>query len=284
MIALLALALSAATVPADSAIPVRQGERLEIRGLAGEVRVRGWSRDAIQVTSADGGSAVRAARARGVLSLSPADPGPGGMGRFEVAIPAWMSMDLASGAADVSVTGVDAAVAVELMRGDIDVRGGRGVITLQTVEGSVLLQDARGRIQVKSIAGSVRVLGATGDVTASTLGHELVLERIDSRNVAATSFNGPIRFEGIIHDDGRYRLASNDGPVTATVPPSLNATIAVARFRGRFVSGIPGVQAPSDAGRRFNVVAGNGSARLELESFTGTITLRATTANPRSPR
>jgi len=293
VIALLALALSAAALPpgtlaaapGDSVVPVRQGERLEIRGLVGEVRVRGWSRDAIQVTASDGGSATRVVRARSaVVRLWPVEQGTAALGRYEIAVPAWMSVDVQSGAADVSVAGVDAAVAVEVMRGDLDVRGGRGVITLHTVEGSVLVQDARGRIEAKSIAGNVRVLGADGDVTAGTLGGMLVLERIDSRNVAATSMNGAIRFDGVIHDDGRYRLASNDGMVTATVPAPLNATIAVARFRGRFVSQIPGVQPPGDAGRRFNLVAGNGSARLELESFTGTIILLPATANPRRPR
>jgi hypothetical protein len=84
-------------------------------------------------------------------------------------------------------------------------------------------------------------------------------------------------------DNGRYRLAAHSGDVTLHVTGSLNATVSVSTFSGDFASDFPiELQPGSHVSREWEFKQGTGSARVRLNSFSGTINLRRGTGT--SPR
>ena len=85
--------------------------------------------------------------------------------------------------------------------------------------------------------------------------------------------DGSIEYDATSKDGGRYRFQSHDGDVTASVPERANVTVSVATFSGNFESSFP-VTLKDKAKHRFTFTLGTGSARLELESFDGSIQLR----------
>jgi len=124
------------------------------------------------------------------------------------------------------------------------------------------------------VNGAVHIVRSTGPVIASSVNGEIVLDRIDSDDVEASTVNGTVTYEGLIKNGGSYRFSTHNGDVDVTVPERVNATVSVATFSGEFSSGFPIQLSETKHGRRFNFTLGNGGARIELESFQGGIRLR----------
>jgi DUF4097 and DUF4098 domain-containing protein YvlB len=110
-------------------------------------------------------------------------------------------------------------------------------------------------------------------VTAEAVNGAIVLERVDSPNVDLSTINGAISFDGTIRDKGAYRFSTHNGPIDMVVADKLNARITVSTYNGDFRSSMP-VTLDAPESRRPVITMGNGSARVELETFNGTISLR----------
>ena len=106
-----------------------------------------------------------------------------------------------------------------------------------------------------------------------TIDGDLVLEEIDAADVEASSVDGDIRFEGVIHPDGDYRLQTHDGDLRIGIPEDAGVTVTVALADGDFETCFPTEGAKRDRGRRFEVLLGDGRARMELQTFDGDIVL-----------
>lgn len=61
--------------------------------------------------------------------------------------------------------------------------------------------------------------------------------------------------------------------MTVTMPENANATISVNTFNGSFESDYPVTLTGKNQRRKFSFTLGNGSARVDLESFSGDIRL-----------
>ena len=81
-------------------------------------------------------------------------------------------------------------------------------------------------------------------------------------------------YAGTIREDGSYHFSSHNGTVTIALPDKVNASVSVSTFNGSFSSDFPVKSNETKHGKRFNFTLGNGSARIELESFQGEIELR----------
>jgi DUF4097 and DUF4098 domain-containing protein YvlB len=164
-------------------------------------------------------------------------------------------------------------VNVSTVEGGITVKGGAGFVTLESVEGDIVLTDASGHMGLTTVDGTITVRGARGDIKASAVDGEIRLEDIESGNVEANTVDGEIQYSGSIRDGGRYRLTSHDGDVTVAAPV-INASVSVSTYSGDFDSDFPVTLNGSSGRKRMSFTLGTGSARLELESFDGTVALR----------
>jgi DUF4097 and DUF4098 domain-containing protein YvlB len=194
---------------------------------------------------------------------------------LEITIPADMDVDLGGTFLYIDIEGVTGEVTAETVHGDVMLRGGRGVIQLQSTQGTVECVDAEGRVSVGTLNGSLRLRNVTGEVTAETVNGSITAERVDASTVDFVTVNGRITYEGTVHDGGRYVVSTHNGDISFVVPQSTNATLSVSTFAGEFEADFPVTLTETSAGgKRFSFVMGSGSARVELESFGGTIRLR----------
>ncbi len=258
----------------DTTIIAGRGQRLQIDAHAGDVTVRAWKRDAVQiVTDEDERSRVEirssptlmSVRAGGRHGVSSVD--------MEISIPAWMPLRVSGVYGDVTVTGVQSAVSVETVQGDVVVRGGGGSVDLQSVEGSVSLDGANGRLSLNSVNSDVRVSNSRGEVAAESVNGEILLDRVDAASVNASTVNGDVTYEGPIKNGGRYTLSSHNGDLTVALDQSANAAVSVSTFNGEFESSFPVTIRDTRRGKRFSFSLGTGSAQVDLQSFEGTIHL-----------
>lgn len=274
---LLVLAVLAAPVMqqgTDTTIALHGETRLELSSADGGITVQTWSRNAIRVEADhDDDTRIEVDQGgRAVTLRARARYGPSEVS-WRVTVPAEMALDLSSQSGDVRVTGSRGEVSVSSVEGSIAVQGGSGFISLQSVEGDVDLTGASGRVKVSTVDGKIGIRGASGDIKASAVDGNIMLDDVQSTEVEANTVDGEIRFSGAIRAGGRYSLSSHDGNVTVNAP-DINAEVTVSTFSGDFESDYPVTLKGTQNRGRMNFTLGSGGARLDLESFDGTVTLR----------
>jgi hypothetical protein len=272
---LAAVASVALSQDTDTTFAVRQGQRLEVSDFGGEVVIKVWRQNSVRVR------ATHSSRDRVLISTDGATVSISGSSRhgpamvdYEILAPAWIPLSVSgTPSAEVRIEGTEAEVTVETVGGSVYVVGGRGNISLHTVEGEVSLVNASGHIELNSVDGGIELKESSGNVRAETVDGTITLLDIESTDVDASTVDGSIEYDGTIKDGGRYRFQSHDGDVTVSIPERANVTVSVATFSGEFDSAFP-VTLKDKTKHRFSFTLGSGSARLELESFGGTIGLR----------
>ena len=105
-----------------------------------------------------------------------------------------------------------------------------------------------------------------------TVNGDVQLQKVQSDNVEANTVNGDVVYDGTIRPNGRYRLVTHNGDITVTIAEGTSAVVSVSTFQGEFESAFP-VTLTGRRGKQFDFTLGSGSARIELESFAGTIRL-----------
>jgi len=268
-----ALLSVAAVQQTDTVLSVQPGTRLDIDTFGGEVVVRTWSRNEMRIQAdhssrtrvgiSQSGSAVRLRprSSRGVANVD-----------FEVTVPTGTNVEINGTFVGATMEGQLGEVRVETVNGDIKVSGAADYVYLYSVQGNVELSDTEGDVDVHSVNGSLRMTNVTGRINADATNGRIILEGIRSSDVEAATVNGSVRYDGTIEDSGRYRLSTHSGDVTLAVSQSINATMSVSTFSGHFDAGFPiTLTRTATEQRRFSFTVGDGSARVDLESFSGNI-------------
>jgi DUF4097 and DUF4098 domain-containing protein YvlB len=260
----------------DTTFTIAAGARIEIENYAGDVVVRTWNRNAVRVVaSRPDRDRVRVRTTNAVVRIeSDLKRGPSRTIDYEVTIPAAAALRVSGPYADVSIDGVGGDITVETVQGDVRVRGGNGQISLRSVQGSVSLEQARGRISLSAVNDDIRGTQLEGEISAETINGNITLAGIRSGSVSASTLNGTLSYEGTIRDQGRYALTTHNGDLVLTLPGDANAAISIVTFSGKVESALPITLTETRQGRRFQFTIGNGSARIELESFNGTVHLK----------
>jgi DUF4097 and DUF4098 domain-containing protein YvlB len=263
----------AAVQQTDTVLSVQPGTRLDINTFGGEVVVRTWSRNEMRI-EADHSSRTRVgiSQSRSSVRLRPRSSRGVANVDFEITVPVGTSVEVSGTFVGATMDGQLGEVRVETVNGDITVSGASDYVYLYSVQGNVELSDAEGTADIHSVNGSLRMTNVAGRVSADATNGRIILEGIRSSNVDATTVNGSVRYEGTIEDSGRYRFSTHSGDVTLSVVESINATVSVSTFSGHFDAGFPiTLTGTMTQGRRFSFAVGDGSARVDLESFSGNI-------------
>jgi len=273
-LATVALALAAAQ-QVDTTVAAQRGQRLQVNAFGGDVTVRSWNRDAVQIQASTPGR-QRVEVSASATSISVRTQGRRGQHTevdLRISAPAWMPVTLSGVHTNATLEGIRAPISVETVEGEINVNGGDGLISLRSVQGSVALRGAKGRISVSSVNEDVQVTSSAGEIMAETVNGEITLEGVDAANVDANTVNGDIAYAGPIRNGGRYSFSTHNGDITLTVAEGSNANVAVSTFNGEFESEFPVPLSGTRKGKGFTFTLGTGSAQVTLESFQGTIEL-----------
>ena len=265
----------------DTTIAVQPNARIQIQNFAGSIKVRGWERNAVRIVAGESRrDEVRVQGRDAAVSISTVSrsgvPAPLD---YEVTVPIRASLDIGGTYTEISIEGVRGSVSATTVQGEVTLRGGDGVISLKSVEGAVTVQDAVGRIEVNGVNKGLTLRNVNGDIAAETVNGSILMDGIESDEVDAETVNGRVTYDGTIKDRGRYRFGSHSGAVIVSIPERVNATIAAVTYQGTFSSrfALPNAAGDSSAGegvrRRANFAFGDGSARVEAESFQGSIIL-----------
>lgn len=286
MLANLVLSAVALLPQTDTIVSADGANRLDLEILRGEVVVRTWDRDAVQVRADHPDSrAIEIDRSNRAISVEVDARRGMGLGAvdFELTVPRRFDLDIEGMALTVDIEGTEGEVEVTTIHGPIHVRGGRGTVVLESVNGEIVVEGAHGSVEVNGMAGGVTIRDCSGDIVAESVGGPLTLEGITSADVEAGTVGGTLRYEGSIERGGRYTFGTHGGEIILVLPPGMDARVDAMTLAGRIDVDYPG--APDEAvpvegipGMRemeLSFTSGQGSARIEVETFGGRISIRS---------
>ena len=259
-------------------VPVTKGTRLVLSNNAGEATVRSWDRDVVKVEATHSDrETVDVETADQTLRIrSRATRGPSGLIDYRLTVPRWMPVNLSGSYLEAAIEGTSAEVTVETVHGNVRVVGGSGAVSVRSVMGEITVDKASGRVNATTVNEGIRLTNVTGDITAETTNGDVVIENAQGAALEASTVNGDITFNGAVRDSGAYRLTTHSGDIRAGLGGATNATVFVRTFQGDFSSDFQ-IQLPEgqrdSSSKRFNFTLGNGSARIEVQSFNGDIHL-----------
>src|SRR5215471_13684653 len=258
----------------DTTLAIRRGMRLEVDNFAGDIQVRTWSKDALRIeanhshrTRVEIDQEGRLIRLTAVGHMMP------GMVDYKLTVPPWMPLDLHGMSAEISVEGIKATVTAKTVNGDVRIKGGEEMVSASSIQGLVVISDAKGRVEASSLNQGVNLKDIDGDVVAESLNGVVILDKVQAKSLEASSVNGNIVFLGPMLKEGTYSLSTHNGTVVVGMPEKPDVNVSVATFSGAFSSSIPVSIERSHRARRFSFTLGSGSAKLELESFAGSVEL-----------
>lgn len=262
----------------DTTVTVAAGTRLSLQAMQGEVVIRAWDRNQVRIQASHSSrTRIEPRLSESVLRLEPRGSGMagawGGIVDYELTVPAAMALELQGMGGDVRIEGTRGEISVNTIEGDVTVQGGGGTLTLVTVNGAIRVTGARGRVEARAVSDDVELTDIQGDVTAETVSGDLTLMKVDGRRVEAQTVSGDVRFDGAVRPDGSYSLLTHSGDITMAMPEGAGATIRTAVSNGDVTASF-GLPEPERASRsRKTYRLGAGGATVELETFSGDITL-----------
>jgi len=278
-----ALSATALVQQTDTIVQANGASRLELESFRGEVVVRSWDRDAIQI-KADHTDfhSIQLHRSGSTISVeTEVDRGLGIAGSvdFDLTVPRGFGLTIEGVALDVDIQGTEGQIEVSTVHGPIRIQGGRGAVTLESVNGEVHVEGVEGDLEVTGVAGGITILDCSGDVFAESVGGSLTLEGITSTDVEIGTVGGTLRFEGSIEDGGMYNFGSHGGDIWLYLPAGINAEVEVVTLAGDIEIEFPGAPTEPTRGegipglnmKELTFELGTGSARIEVETFGGTV-------------
>ncbi len=210
---------------------------------------------------------------------------------YVVTVPPDTEMRGVSGSGNLEVDGIAGPADFTVGSGNVRATGIPGDMHALVGSGNVTFTDTKGRIEATAGSGEVVVRRATGDVRARTGSGEINIEN-PGGNVEASAGSGNIEVRdatadlrihgssGDIDIDGNpgpanfWDIHASSGDVSLHVPSTASFRFYAHSSSGDIHVSGPSVSESSESGRHdYEGRIGDGKARVEIETSSGTISL-----------
>ena len=268
----------------NQTVTVPKGTRVDLRDCIGDVVVKTWNREAVQVRASGSrrtsATDIKAVLADKVLTIT---QGTAPSQRdtdmltvdFELLVPAWVELQIEGRECGVEVDGVAGNITVKNSDGDISLRGVGGTVEASSIDGSIEINGGKGRIRASSSDGDVTITNASGDIQAESIDGDVILQDVQPLSVDVSTVDGDVMFSGPFQATSKYRFSSHDGDIMLNIPENSSATFTIRRFQGELHTTLP-LKATGDvrSGRRVTYTLGGGVTQVEIETFDGDVYIR----------
>lgn len=151
-------------------------------------------------------------------------------------------------------------------------------LNAMTVSGDVDGRGIRGAVEARTVSGDVHLSDVTGPlVDAQTVSGNVTLDGVGADEVTGHTVSGEVEFSGEIRPKGDYDFKSLSGDVVMRIPKNAGAEVSGSTFSGDFRSSFAlttRVTSRYTGSQRINGTIGDGSARIRIESFSGSVEIR----------
>ncbi len=179
---------------------------------------------------------------------------------------------------------------------EVDVRGMRGArVDIESVSGDVEYRGSAQQLELETVSGDIRAEGTAREASMQGVSGDLVLKATVSERLRTESVSGDLRIElageiakvqaSVVSGDidlrlalakgGRLSAESLSGDLEVHLPSSSSARVSASSFSGSIRSDAGKVKKEEfGPGSSLETVLGSGDGEIQLESFSGDLTLR----------
>lgn len=260
---------------------------LKIYGIAGSIRLIGWDRDSLVITSQS--------RPRDFFFAH--DPGGGGVKtgieqyrfgvdsertaednrpvHFVVYLPKQSQVVVHSISAAIDASDVSGNFSTT--SGSIQLRGMTATLEVASVSGNVDLNASASWARAQTGgAGRLIVRGAIQDVDASTVDGELDVVTPAVMRGRFSSVNGDIRYAAAPAAGAIFDFSNHSGAVDMALPRDASAALDLSSVSGIVENGISQARPAAGGAHSMRLTLGRGDAQMTVRTFKGTVRLRPT--------
>lgn len=290
---LLCLALPAvqAATPFDETRPLNPDAEVALDNVAGRIIVTTWDKAEIHITGRRGegteGLLIEGDARNLKVRIQYPENGGGwfGWGRdaqeseLRVTLPAGVSLDVDSVSAEVDVRGLSGReLRIDSVSGDVMLEATAGEVHVESVSGDQRLKLTSNEVHAESVSGEIDVDGAIGDrVQLEAVSGALRLDSTGAaRQVSAGVVSGEISLRTALQPGGRISAESLSGDLEVILPKGSSAKLEASSFTGTIRSEAGTVETEEHGpGSSLSTTLGSGDGRIELETFSGDLTVRS---------
>jgi hypothetical protein len=277
-----------AAEPIDSKRAASADARVEIENVRGRIEVTAWERNEVAIGGSLGeGSKLDVSGSDGHIVIRVEDPGSSGWSWWgssgpkedtvlNVKVPTRASVDASAVSADVSVTGVSGrALNVESVSGDVRIEADGDELELSSVSGDVELRTKSRFVSAETVSGDLTVNGAGGRVHLESVSGRIRAETDAVEDFVVGTVSGDADLVVAAASRGRVKAESMSGDVDLAVPASISATFTAETFSGSIRSDFGTVvDEEHGSGSNLQTKTGDGTVTIDVESFSGDVTIR----------
>jgi DUF4097 and DUF4098 domain-containing protein YvlB len=201
---------------------------------------------------------------------------------YNIAVPSGARVTAKSISGNISVRDIAGELSLESVSGNITTAGSGRVALAKSISGNVEITGANieGALDAASVSGTVTLRKATARrLSLSAVSGNLVLQDVACGRVDLQTVSGNVEMTGPLQASGRYDIHSHSGDIRITVAGDTGFEVDATSFSGDIRSDFPlQGQDTGERGRRgpqrsLHGVYGNGSAVLDLNTFSGGIVI-----------
>jgi len=209
---------------------------------------------------------------------------------YTVSVPEDAALDVKSVSGDVRITGVKGSVRAQAVSGNVTTNNASRLEWAKSVSGDVVLAGVAhdGDLSLQSVSGRVRATGLkVRGLDVTTVSGDISLDAATVDRLNARIVSGTFEYAGALAPNGRYDVNTHSGDIRFTLSGNTGFELNATSFSGEIRSAMPltvgggngGFGAPGRSrsrrgpGESLNGTFGDGSARLELRSFSGSVVI-----------
>ncbi len=215
---------------------------------------------------------------------------------YTIAAPSGTKLRINTMSGDITVSDITGEVVLEAMSGNVKVERGARVLTARAMSGDVSLVDVKSdaAIAASSMSGDVTLRQVKARrIDVAVVSGTVLLADVECERLEGQATSGAVVYEGPLVKGGRYEFQSHSGDVKVMLSGNTGFELDANSWGGNVRSELElknVVQEPGDNSRRTRAgprnrtlrgTFGDGSAVLDITTFSGTILVTRRVAEKR---
>ena len=257
---------------------------VEVYNISGSIRISTWQRDEVEVTGTLGNGVERLEfkREGNRILVRPKIPEHSRNVKpsklvLKVPIHSRIQANGVSSNVEVDKGKGKGALEVDTVSGYIRISGQAAEIDAHSVSGYIEIEAKAPRVATKSVSGNLDLEIEGEEVRGETVSGwiKVAVDRLDRGDYRSVS--GNIDFSGQLKKNGRLEANNHSGNIELRLHGKIDADFCLSTFSGHIANELgPDARKTGDftPEKRLDFSTGSGSARVELKSFSGNISLR----------
>lgn len=258
---------------------------VEIEIISGSLEITGWDREEISIRGSMGDDveSLELVESANGITIEVEIPGSWGNRRkkidahLQISLPSTARLEVETISAPVVVSALSGVARIATVSGGIDLSGSMRRATLETISGNVEVDGEQTRIEAESVSGSIRLSGVTETVEVATVSGGMKIAAGSIVRARLESVSGRIAFSGSLQPDARLDAEAHSGGVVVELPADLSARFEIETFSGTIDNEFGPAAERGDRyspGKWLKFTTGSGDAEINIESFSGTISIK----------